>query len=273
MKSSVITNEQVSGHFVENYRFKILSQEQKSDEEHDQDAHMAKMQDAKFTQPQADTSELNLTNDEQVEQNSSVIQNQPSFVEELLKRIDEMSGSIIKLQMQMENQETEFAKRLESETQRAKEEGVKQGFDEATIKFEDELKSLQNRFLASISKLDDEAQKFSNLLTTSENELSNTAVDIAKEVVKKEISAHSSQVAMSLCNTLLKEIKDAKTIEIKVSLKDYEFIKEAFSKSENIKVSSDDAINIGGVIVLSDVGNLDGTIEARFDKIRKIISE
>ena len=264
MRSSVITNEESKEHFVENYRFKILSQDKQSADTQEETHNRAdRTQEAKMSQNTAQDVAVTLEEAPQTQ----ALQPQPSFVE------DDMSGSIIKLQMQIENQEAEFARRLDSETARAKEEGLRQGLEEASVKFEEELRGLRNRFLSSVSKLDEEAQKFTDLLTASETELSNAAVDIAKEVVKKEISAYSSRIAASLCTELLKEIKDAKQISIKVNPKDYEFVSEAFSKSQNIKVSADDAINVGGTIILSDAGNLDGTIEARLEKIKKIVGE
>ena len=276
MRSSVITNEEAKEHFVENYRFKILSQEKKDDggESGDINSQMIKNQEAKISQTQTNEDLENLSDDKFESINDNELPSaQPSFVEELLKRIDEMSGSIIKLQMQIENQEAEFARRLETEVSRAREDGVRAGLQEAGVKFDEELKGLQTRFLSSISKLEDEAQKFTDLLISSEAELPNTAIDIAKEVIQKEISTHSSRVAISLCNALLKEVKEAKRIQIKVNPNDFDFIKDSFSNSENIKISSDDAINVGGVIILSDIGNLDGTIEARLEKIRKLVSE
>ena len=40
-----------------------------------------------------------------------------------------------------------------------------------------------------------------------------------------------------------------------------------------MKLSSDEAVSAGGVIVLSDIGNIDGSVMARFEKIKKILSE
>ena len=71
---------------------------------------------------------------------------------------------------------------------------------------------------------------------------------------------------------LFSEIKDAKEVQVKVNPKDYEFIKENFS-GQNVKISADEAISAGGAIVLSDAGNLEGTIEARLEKIKKIIGQ
>lgn len=294
MRSSVISNEDAKKHFVENYRFKVLGQEKKVEDRHDNgdtlDAHSADDSSVfvgrglKYNKDIGSTDDVrifdsNFASTKEAPQKTlqaNVLQDQSAqsnFVEELLKRIDELSGSIIKLQMQIENQESEFARRLENEVARAKEEGLQQGNTEAKAKFEEKLKELESRYSSSVSRLDNESAKFERFLVSSEEELSNTAIDIARQIVKKEISTSSSSVAYALAKALMKDLSEAKDVQIRVSQKDFEFLKEQFGASDNIQVVPDEAINVGGVIVMSDIGNLDGTIESRFEKIKKIISE
>ena len=262
MKSSLISSEKAKEHFIENYRFKVLGQEKKQDPARAQDSEDQK----------SDTGEQESSNLNDAKEQGAHFKTESSFIEELLKRTDEMSGNMIKLQMQIENQENEFAKRLESEIQRAKEDGIRQGAEEAAAKFNEELKALESRYMGSINKLEDAAAKFENLIVSSEAQLPTTAIEIAKEVVKKEISLNSANIAAAICKELFSEIKDAKEVQVKVNPKDYEFIKENFS-GQNVKISADEAISAGGAIVLSDAGNLEGTIEARLEKIKKIIGQ
>ncbi|QCD53271.1 flagellar assembly protein FliH [Campylobacter sp. RM16192] len=274
MRSSVITNEDTKSHFVESYRFKVLGQEKKANDSHENE-HAGKNS---INSENSNIANFATNFDHSIKNNQQIpISQDPkiesNFVEELLKRTDELSGNIIKLQMKIENQESEFAKRLENETIRAKEEGLRQGFEDAKAKFESELKSLESRYLNSVAKLDSEVAKFENFLSSSENELSSTAIDIAKEIVKKEISSNSSSVAYALAKSLIKELNEAKKLQIRVNIKDFEFLKEHFGTSENIQILADEAINVGGVILMSDAGNLDGTIEARFEKIKRIVGE
>ena len=262
MKSSLISSEKAKEHFIENYRFKVLGQEKKQDPARAQDSEDQK----------SDTGEQESSNLNDAKEQGTHFKPESSFIEELLKRTDEMSGNMIKLQMQIENQENEFAKRLESETARAKEDGIRQGAEEAAAKFNEELKALESRYMGSINKLEEAAAKFENLIVSSEAQLPTTAIEIAKEVVKKEISLNSANIAAAICKELFNEIKDAKEVQVKVNPKDYEFIKENFS-GQNVKISADEAISAGGAIVLSDAGNLEGTIEARLEKIKKIIGQ
>ena len=198
---------------------------------------------------------------------------QPSFIEELLKRTDELSDNIIKLQMKIESQESEFKHRLASETDKARKEGEQAGEQAAKTAYDAQIKDLESKYSTSIKKLDEQSARFDEFLAKTQEQLSHTAIDIAKEVVLKEIKENSAKVALNIAKSLISELKDAASVEIKVNSKDYGYLSEQFEGDTHIKLSSDDAISPGGALLLSDSGNIDGTINTRFEKIRKILSE
>ncbi|MBS5831347.1 MAG: flagellar assembly protein FliH [Campylobacter concisus] len=288
MKSSVITSETSPAHFIENYRFKVLGSNERA-----QDSTPVLIEENNLSE------ELNEQNLEQggenfAPQNQPVHQMQPnmqnhfapqsqnsqahqpgfdsSFVEELLKKTDELSSNIIKLQMQIENQESEFAKRLEAETIRAKEDGKNEGIAQTNAANEAKIKELEAKFSASAVKLDEQYAKFDEFLKKSEDELGQTAIKIAKEVIEKEVSTASSQIAHHLANSLIKELSDVKNIEIRVNPEDSEYLKEQFSKNERVKVSADDAISKGGVVIISEGGNIDATMQTRLEKLKMLVN-
>ena len=288
MKSSVITSETSPAHFIENYRFKVLGSNERA-----QDSAPVLIEENNLSE------ELNEQNLEQggenfapqsqpVHQMQSNMQNhfapqpqnsqahQPgfdsSFVEELLKKTDELSSNIIKLQMQIENQESEFAKRLEAETIRAKEDGKNEGIAQTNAANEAKIKELEAKFSASAAKLDEQYVKFDEFLKKSEDELGQTAIKIAKEVIEKEVSSASSQIAHHLANSLIKELSDVKNIEIRVNPEDSDYLKEQFSKNERVKVSADDAISKGGVVIISEGGNIDATMQTRLEKLKMLVN-
>ncbi len=288
MKSSVITNETSPAHFIENYRFKVLGSNERA-----QDSAPVLIEENNLSE------ELNEQNLEQggenfVPQSQPVHQMQPnmqnhfapqsqnsqahqpgfdsSFVEELLKKTDELSSNIIKLQMQIENQESEFAKRLEVETIRAKEDGKNEGIAQTNAANEAKIKELEAKFSASAAKLDEQYVKFDEFLKKSEEELGQTAIKIAKEVIEKEVSSASSQIAHHLANSLIKELSDVKNIEIRVNPEDSDYLKEQFSKNERVKVSADDAISKGGVVIISEGGNIDATMQTRLEKLKMLVN-
>ena len=288
MKSSVITSETSPAHFIENYRFKVLGSNERA-----QDSAPVLIEENNLSE------ELNEQSLEQggenfTPQSQPVHQMQPSmqnhfvpqpqnsqahhpgfdssFVEELLKKTDELSSNIIKLQMQIENQESEFAKRLEAETIRAKEDGKNEGIAQTNAANEAKIKELEAKFSASAAKLDEQYAKFDEFLKKSEEELGQTAIKIAKEVIEKEVSSASSQIAHHLANSLIKELSDVKNIEIRVNPEDSDYLKEQFSKNERVKVSADDAISKGGVVIISEGGNIDATMQTRLEKLKMLVN-
>lgn len=198
---------------------------------------------------------------------------QSSFIEELLKKTDTLSDNIIKLQMKIESQESEFKERLANETAKAKEDGLKEGSEQAKAEFDAKIAEIESKYTNSIKKLNEECQKLNEFLDKTEKELSHTAIDIAKEVIAKEINENSGAVALNIAKTLIEDLKDATNIEIKVNPADLEHLDANLKKLPNMKISSDDAIAKGGALVLSNISNSDGTINARFEKIKKILNE
>ena len=285
MKSSVITSETSPAHFIENYRFKVLGAGERATdsapvliEENNLSEELSEQnfgQKGENFAPQAShQTQTNSQNHFASQAQSPQIQQagESSFVEELLKKTDELSSNIIKLQMQIENQESEFAKRLEAEISRAKEDGKNEGIAQANAANEARINELEARFSASAAKLDEQYVKFDEFLKKIEEELGQTAIKIAKEVIDKEISTSSNQIAHHLASSLIKELSNVKNIEIRVNPEDSEYIKEQFSKNEHVKISADDAISKGGVVIISDGGNIDATMQTRLEKLKMLVN-
>ena len=285
MKSSVITSETSPAHFIENYRFKVLGVGERATDSApvliEENNLSEELSEQNFGQkgenfvPQAShQTQTNSQNHFASQAQSPQIQQagESSFVEELLKKTDELSSNIIKLQMQIENQESEFAKRLETEISRAKEDGKNEGIAQANAANEAKINELEARFSTSATKLDEQYVKFDEFLKKIEEELGQTAIKIAKEVIDKEISTSSNQIAHHLASSLIKELSNVKNIEIRVNPEDSEYIKEQFSKNEHVKISADDAISKGGVVIISDGGNIDATMQTRLEKLKMLVN-
>ncbi len=285
MKSSVITSETSPAHFIENYRFKVLGvgeraadsapvlieennlSEELSEQNFGQKSENFAPQASHQTQASPQNHFASQAQNSQMQQGG-----ESSFVEELLKKTDELSSNIIKLQMQIENQESEFAKRLEAEISRAKEDGKNEGIAQANAANEAKINELEARFSASAAKLDEQYVKFDEFLKKIEEELGQTAIKIAKEVIDKEISTSSNQIAHHLASSLIKELSNVKNIEIRVNPEDSEYIKEQFSKNGHVKISADDAISKVGVVIISDGGNIDATMQTRLEKLKMLVN-
>ena len=266
MTDNIIDKERVDDHFVKPYRFKVLgsnlaeaSVTLNSNEDY--------MQDSLYeTEPKPILDEL--VNIARIEEGT---QNQ--FVEELLKKTDDLTSNVVKLQIQIEKQEQDFNNRLTEELSRERENAYAQGFQKAKEEAEASINETKSRYFKSITQLDTFSKTMEERLVKLESDMSITAFEIAKEVIKKEVSLSSSKIAESLSKALLQEVKEATKIELRVNPKDFDALKELYAHEERIKVTADDAITLGGVIVLSEVGNLDGNLAMRLEKVKYLLQE
>ncbi|HEB9289052.1 TPA: flagellar assembly protein FliH [Campylobacter coli] len=272
-RSNVISGGTSDQHVVEGYRFKVISEFDNHTEEKQHHPQISNEENIITS-----SKDENPTNESQTPAPSQVVQEvqtpafQPSFVEDLLKKTDEMSSNIIKLQMQIESQESEFNNRLNSELENAREKFSKEGYEQAKAEFEKELNELRDKYLKSVSKLEKACTNLNVFIEKNEKELADTAIDIAKEVILKELENNSSKIAYALAKDLINELKGAGSIEIKVNSVDYNYLKEHFSENSYIKITLDDAISKGSVIILSDSGNIESNLNARLIKIKKMVN-
>lgn len=98
-------------------------------------------------------------------------------------------------------------------------------------------------------------------------------MDIAKEVILAEVSENSQKIALGLTKELLGSIMDATNIKIKVNPSDYLFLKEEFKEHDKVEVLSDSAVSLGGVVIVSDSGNVDGNLMVRYRNLKQSVLE
>ncbi|MBM0636770.1 flagellar assembly protein FliH [Campylobacter sp. VicNov18] len=271
-RSNVISGGSSDQHVVEGYRFKVISEFDTPAAEKQNLVQSSKEENDNASSNNENSNEENQSLVSPVEQESHIPSFQPSFIEDLLKKTDEMSSNIIKLQMQIESQESEFNNRLNSELENAKEKFTKEGYEKAKEEFQKELNDFKDKYLKSIAKLDSACANLETFIEKNEKELAETAIDIAKEVILKELDPNSKEIAYALAKDLINELKGASTIELKVNTDDYEYLKEQFSENAHIKVSLDDAISKGSVVIISDMGNMESNLNSRLMKIKKMVN-
>jgi flagellar assembly protein FliH len=192
-----------------------------------------------------------------------------AFSEELLKKVDELTGSVIKMEMQLEKQQNEANIRLDEERKLAHEQGVEIGRKEQLDLMEEELNSQKQQLIHSITKMDEVANEFAEVSKNIESELVGAAIDIAKEVLMRELGENSNEVALSLAKALLENVKGAMAITIKANPEDAHFLKQEFNEESAVSIESDNAVSAGGVIITSDAGNVNGSVMERFESVKR----
>ena len=251
--SKIVNGEAVERHIINQYTFKNFDEEMTVNEE------------VENTQKEIKT---NNTNHNENAQNNN---NNNEIIEKLLQKIEELSNNIINIQTKFEQQLNECKKQIEIEKNKAYEEGYKKGKVEANSEIAKELEEKLSLLKNSIQKVDNINELFEEKILSIEKELISVALDIAKEVIQKEVSVNSKEIAYNLAKALMEDIKDATKIQIKVNPKDAKYLKE--QNLQNVEIIEDEAVKEGGVIIISDIGNIDAEILQRFKAIKEAVLE
>jgi len=244
--SRIVNGGKSDKHIIKPYRFKELDENKKDNDEFVSFSETSTLEDVK---------------EEEKEENSEVI-------EKLLAKIEELSNNFIKSQMKFEEEIKNCHQKLQEESKKAYEEGYKKGFSEAEAKCKEELEETKRLYEDSVKKLEEINKIFEKKLEDIEKELIAVALDIASEVIQKELSENSKEVALSLAKSLMQDLKDASKVSIKVNPEDAEFLKKNI---KGIEIIPDEAVKKGGVVIISDVGNIDGEIEERFKAVKEAV--
>lgn len=195
------------------------------------------------------------------------------ITEAVLKKAEELSANLKSVEAELKEQKVQFQSQLEETKKRSYEDGFKAGVDETNSKFSTEIEEIKKRAVDGINSLEVSVEESHKMLDNLEKELSSIALDIAKEVILVEVSKNSQNIAKELAEALMKNIKEATKITLKVNPEDIKFLEENLTKDEKIKIESNSAIAKGGIIIVSDIGNIDGSVMTRFSNIKTSIQE
>lgn len=193
------------------------------------------------------------------------------LIEKLLHKSDELSGNLAKLEMQFEKNQASMQERLEKTSNDSYQRGLEEGKSEARQAMETEINQEREKIVQSLITLENTLKQSQIHLEALEKELSSIAIDMAKEVIVKEIEENSQRVALELTRSLLSSIIDATQIGIKVNPIDYVFLKENLKDREKIQIEADNAISRGGVVISSNLGNLDGNVMSRYRMLKQSV--
>jgi len=251
---TVISKDAMQKHNVNKYNFKVIALGDSS---------------SKNTQTKDKDTKENPPQEMEVDASALSTSSKDSLIESLMKKTDEMSSNFIKLQMKLEAKEEEFTKELQKAKEEAFAQGIEAGKAQAKQEIDQQLNQSLELFTKSIQKLDAGAQEFQTALEGIKSELISAALDIAHEVIQVELSENSQKVAQVLSEELIKDLQTASKIMLKVNPKDFTYISEHFATLQNVSVVSDSAVSMGGVVVISDAGNIDAQISKRFQRVKK----
>jgi flagellar assembly protein FliH len=253
--SDIINSDNSKNVKIQKYEFGKLSLDDNSDSTFDinifKDNHDETIEDKKSKQEEKNTADQS---------------------SELIEKIEVLTSEIVTLQMELEEQKKNHQKELEQKEKEAFEKGKVEGIKETSETFQNENDNLKSQLIRSITLLDEKTTQIDNMFKHIEEDLVESALLIAKKVIKKEIEIDSVNVTKSIAHALIESIKSVTNLTLKVNPNDFKEISEHFN-GDSIKIEEDEAISRGGVIILSDNTNIDGTISTRLAKAIDLIGK
>ncbi len=251
-EKSVIGADELEAHTMNKYDFKTITKQELN--RHKGDENDSDDEPHKVNKAQAAMIESSLEKD---------------LIEKLLKKSDDLSANLKGFEEKFETLQAQSAEREKA----AKEEGIKEGQMMVNLELKNSIESEREKIGNSIIKLDSAIEGAKEQIAKLESELSSIALDIAKEVIIKEVSEESAKVAASIAKELLKSMSGNLNVVIKVNPSDFEFLNNLAQGKENITIKSDDAIAKGGVVIISENGNIDGNIMSRYKLLKQSVIE
>lgn len=153
-----------------------------------------------------------------------------------------------------------------------REEGIKVARAEALIEAEAEIKQKLQSMVEMTQGLDNYRQK---MYQQNETEIVRFCYFIAEKILLKEVKANKEYVA----EIIKKMIPDDEACEVRLSAPDHAFIQthmhllEKDLNMQAIKFVADENLKDGDVIVETQNGILDGTLQTRLEKLKHSIEQ
>ena len=254
----VISEHESNHHTIVKYQFK------KMDLDIDESSHLFESEvstDIPNVKPTIETKENQIVNDESLNSTLSA------------EKLEDLMQSINNIENQFQSQNSKFISYFEEDKIQSYQNGIKEGKEVTQTQLNEEMNNIKTRLIEAIEHINTESSKLENSIKKLELELSSVAIDIAKQVIDNELSAQSQKIATGLAKSLIKDLSDATEILIKVHPDDYGYLKQNLSQDVKVKVEADNAIAKGGVVVVSDAGNIDGSIKERFSRVKSTLFE
>lgn len=124
-------------------------------------------------------------------------------------------------------------------------------------------KDIDAQVVQAIKDLKQYAAFFEQATFQMETKLLKTSIALAQKIISIEVGENSVKIAKQTITFLLEKIKAASKVQIHLNPKDYEILKNELNLESFIELLKDPNVVAGGVVIASDLGNFDGSIESK----------
>ena len=198
--------------------------------------------------------------------------------EEFKKKIDDAESQAKKIIEQAKEEAENIIKEVEDKKVEIIRTAQNEGYEQGKEKGLNEGKDTLNSMISHLKKIIGETiNKRNEIIESSEKQLCNIAVIIAKKIVKT-ISETDKGVVLRNVSEALKKVKGRAKVIIRINISDLELVarhKDNFYRMldniENVSILEDPYIEKGGCIIETDFGDIDARVSAQLDEIETAV--
>jgi len=126
-------------------------------------------------------------------------------------------------------------------------------------------RDLDNQVIQALKDLKHYSTFFEQATFQMETKLVKTSFSIAKKIIGIELGENSSLIAQETIKSMMDKIKTSSKVTIHLNPKDYVSLKDQLAFDNLVNLQEDPNVTAGGVVIASDMGNFDGSIESKLD--------
>ena len=126
---------------------------------------------------------------------------------------------------------------------------------------------LDTQVIEALTGLNNHSKQFDKITKAFEDKLIAYSLKIATKIIQQEVQQNSKQIALNFAKDLILKLKDATKISVHINPKDYEYLNSNLDLSSTIELISDPNVSLAGIVISSDIGNFDSTIESKLDTL------
>ena len=126
-------------------------------------------------------------------------------------------------------------------------------------------RDIDRQVVEALKDLKHYATFFEQATFQMESKLLKTSMAVAKKIINIEIGENSANIAKETIQSMMQKIKTASKVTIHLNPKDYIVLKDQLNFDNFVSLQEDSNVLAGGVVIASDLGNFDGSIESKIE--------
>jgi len=126
-------------------------------------------------------------------------------------------------------------------------------------------RDLDKQLVEALKDLKNYSTFFEQATFQMETKLVKTSFSIAKKIIGIEIGENSAKIAEESIKGMMDKIKTSSKVTVHLNPKDYIILKDQLLLDSFVSLQEDSNVAAGGVVIASDLGNFDGSVESKID--------